>query len=281
MIGNIENLLSFAGEIHQKKELKPILSEIGAVAQYLWERGWAERNAGNFSVNITRFFNDKELDQFSTFPFFPLGRTHADLSRTLLIVSGMGTRMRDTAKNPVANVCILYISDSGSAYHIIHPASEESSVRPTSELATHLAVHRQLIQHGSPEKTVLHAHVTELIALTQVTSFATEKPLNALLWGMHPETILYLPDGVGFIPYDLAGTESIAQATVRGLGKHKAVIWEKHGCLSVGVSLSEAFDFLDIIAKSARIYFLCKSAGMEPGGLTTAQMQQIRANLPR
>jgi rhamnulose-1-phosphate aldolase len=277
MIGNIENLLSFSGEIHQKKELKPLFSEISAIAQYLWERGWAERNAGNFSVNITRLFSDKDLDPFSSFPFFPLGRAYPDLSRTLLVVSGMGTRMRDTAKNPAANVCILYISDSGSAYHIIHPASEELPVRPTSELATHLAIHQQLLQKGSPEKTVLHAHVTELIALTQATSFPSEEPLNALLWGMHPETLLYLPDGVGFIPYLLAGTESIAQATVRGLGNHKAVIWEKHGCLSVGGSLSEAFDVLDIIAKSARIYFLCKSAGMEPAGLTPAQMQQIRA----
>lgn len=281
MIGNIENLLSFSGEIHQKKELKPLIGEIAAIAQYLWERRWAERNAGNFSVNITGLFTEKELDNCSTFPFFPLGKTYPGLSRTLLLVSGMGTRMRDMAKNPLSNICFLYISDSGSAYHIIHHLPEDNRVKPTSELPTHLAIHQQLLQKGSPEKTVLHAHVTELIALTQIASFATEEHLNELLWGMHPEILLYLPDGAGFIPYSLAGTENIAQATARGFGQHKVVLWEKHGCVAIGKSPAEAFDYIDIVAKAAGIYFLCKSAGMEPSGIPADRLQEIRANLPR
>ena len=56
----------------------------------------------------------------------------------------------------------------------------------------------------------------------------------------------------------------------------RVVLWEKHGCLAVNQTLTEAFDDLDLLAKSARIYFLCKSTGTEPQGLTPAQIEEIR-----
>ena len=41
---------------------RPALAdEIGKVAEvagYLWEKGWAERNGGNITVNITEFVDD-------------------------------------------------------------------------------------------------------------------------------------------------------------------------------------------------------------------------------
>jgi rhamnulose-1-phosphate aldolase len=280
MIGNIDNLLNLAQDIFQKTEMKPVFLQISAVAKYLWDRGWAERNAGNFSINVTGFFNAKELGRLSGYPFFPLTKGYPDLACNLFIVSGTGTRMREMAKNPTEHVCFVYISDSGSAFHIIGETHENNSVKPTSELATHLAIQQQLIQKKAVEKVVLHAHITELIALTQLTQFNSDEAVNRLLWGMHPETILFVPDGVGFIPYTMPGTENIANATIRGLEKHKVVLWEKHGCIAVGKTLPEAFDILDILAKSAKIYFLCKSTGMEPEGLTHAQVNQIRDNYP-
>ena len=279
MIGNIDNLLNLANDIFQKKELKPVFTQVGTIARYLWDRGWAEKNAGNFSINVTGFFSDRELDHLSSYPFFPLSKQYPGLVRTLFLLSGTGTRMRDVVENPTEHICFVYISDSGSAYHIISENQGNTAVKPSSELATHLAIQQQLLQKKSTEKVVLHAHITELIALTQLSPFTTEAAVNSLLWGMHPETLLFLPDGVGYIPYILPGTENIAMATVRGFEKHKVVLWEKHGCMAVGKSLSEAFDNLDILAKSARIYFQCKSTGMEPEGLSNSQLKEIRDNL--
>ncbi len=279
MIGHIDNLLNLANDIFQKKELKPVFTQVGTIARYLWDRGWAERNAGNFSINVTGFFSDRELDHLSSYPFFPLSKQYPGLVRTLFLLSGTGTRMRDVVENPTEHICFVYISDSGSAYHIISENQGNTAVKPSSELATHLAIQQQLLQKKSTEKVVLHAHITELIALTQLSPFTTEAAVNSLLWGMHPETLLFLPDGVGYIPYILPGTENIAMATVRGFEKHKVVLWEKHGCMAVGKSLSEAFDNLDILAKSARIYFQCKSTGMEPEGLSNSQLKEIRDNL--
>jgi len=35
------------------KNLKEQLDEVAEIAGYLWEKGWAERNAGNISINIS------------------------------------------------------------------------------------------------------------------------------------------------------------------------------------------------------------------------------------
>ena len=279
MIGNIDNLLNLKNDIFQKKDLKPLFLQISAVAQYLWDRGWAERNAGNFSVNVTHLFQEKELDRLSTYPFYPLSRHYPDLARKLFLISGTGTRMRDLASNPLENICFVYISDSGSAFHIIDDHRDEPAVKPTSELATHLAVQQQFIHRKSPEKVVLHAHVTELVALTQLPQFTSGEAINSLLWGMHPETVLFLPDGAGFIPFRQPGSETIAMASIREFEKHAVVIWEKHGCLAVGSTMAEAFDYLDLLAKAARIWFMCKSAGFDPEGLTPAQVAEIRRSV--
>jgi len=54
------------------------------------------------------------------------------------------------------------------------------------------------------------------------------------------------------------------------------VIWEKHGCLAIGESLFDAFDQIDILAKSAGIFFMCRNAGFDPEGLSKTQLEDIR-----
>ncbi len=273
---NIDNLLNFTNDIFQKKEIKTLLQEVSEVAQYLWDRGWAERNAGNLSIRVTELFTDKELERLSTYPFLPLAKTYPELAHQLFLVSAAGSRMRNMAKQPAANVCFVFVNESGTAYHIICHPGEEPLVKPSSELPAHLCIQQMLLQKRSSEKVVLHAHVLELIALTQLPEFTSEATLNSLLWGMHPETIMFVPKGVGFIPYTLPGTEKIARATLTGLESHQVVLWEKHGCMAVGNTLSGAFETIDILAKSAKIYFLCKSAGAEPQGLSPDQLREIK-----
>ena len=41
---------------------KALMNEIGRIAEvagYLWTKGWAERNGGNISVNITALMNEE------------------------------------------------------------------------------------------------------------------------------------------------------------------------------------------------------------------------------
>ena len=252
--------------------LKKTVSEITDTAHYLWERGWAERNAGNISVNVTGLLSKKELELlFNSSTIRPLQVGYSSLADQIISVTSAGSRMRDLAKKPWDHLCILKIDASGSHFK----QWPEKNREPTSELPTHLAVHDMLIRTKSPAKALVHTHATELIALTQIRKFCSTEDMNRLLWSMHPETILFVPKGLGFIPYEIPGTSGIADATAKALEDHPVALWEKHGILATGTTVTDAFDLIDLLAKSARIYFMVKSTGYEPEGLTDAQLKEL------
>ncbi len=81
--------------------------------------------------------------------------------------------------------------------------------------------------------------------------------------------------GVGLVPYCVPGSEELAQTTIKALEKHDVVLWEKHGCLAIGTDMLETFDRVDILNKAARIFFTCKNAGLDPEGLSDAQLNEL------
>jgi rhamnulose-1-phosphate aldolase len=93
---------------------------------------------------------------------------------------------------------------------------------------------------------------------------------------MHPETVILQPRGFGFVPFGIPGTEKIAVSTARNFEEHPVVIWEKHGALAIGKTISEAFDELDLAAKAAGIYLSCARVGFEPRGFTDEQISELR-----
>ncbi|MCX6244612.1 MAG: rhamnulose-1-phosphate aldolase [Bacteroidetes bacterium] len=259
-------------------QIQEIIAEIADTAQCLWDKGWAERNAGNISVNITELLSAEEMGLFEGTAVEPLHGARSTMHDQVLIVTTAGSRMRDLAKNPWDHLCVLKMNSGGNEYQLAGSNSEKrkaKSEKPTSELPTHLSIHEMLLEKNPELKTVVHTHATELIALTHIPDFKSADSLNRLLWGMHPETMLFIPKGAGFIPYLLTGSMSIAEASAKALEDHTVVIWEKHGVIATGTSVTEAFDTIDLISKSARIYFLVKQAGIEPEGLTAEQIKEL------
>ena len=66
--------------------------------------------------------------------------------------------------------------------------------------------------------------------------------------------------------------------TVTALQKHRVVLWEKHGCAAAAADISEAFDYVDIMEKAASIFFVCKSSGYTPQGISDTQLAEISRN---
>ncbi len=240
-----------------------VQKEMAEVAGFLWQRGWAERNAGNMSVNITGKLGEYELEWLN-YPQKKLEKRYPELNDNFLLVTTSGSRMRDVSKNPSENIRLLQIVDNGSQLQIYQ--EKNGKVFPTSELPTHLAVHQFLVQQKAEEKAVLHTHVNELIALTHIAGYQSEAAINDLIWKMHPETQMFLPEGIGYVPFEAPGTEDLAQVTVKALEKHRVVIWEKHGCFATGKDINQAFDNIDLVVKSIRIFFMCRMAGYHPEG---------------
>ena len=41
------------------QKVKQMIDQVAEVAGYLWQKGWAERNGGNITVNITEQVDDE------------------------------------------------------------------------------------------------------------------------------------------------------------------------------------------------------------------------------
>jgi len=259
--------------------LKPCYKAMGKVAGFLWKKGWAEKNAGNISINVSDLLSLEEVKGYDKSVFFELEKHTPALAGKVLIITASGSRMRDVKKNPRRETCLIEINHTGRRYRILSTGEGGTEVQPTSEMPAHLVIHDFLVRNQRQERVVLHAHVTEAIMLTHHPEFKKEESINNLLWRMQPETSLFIPEGVGFVSYKKPGSYEIAQSTAEKLLNHKAVIWEKHGCVVIDEDLEDAFDLMDIIGKTIRMYLECRKAGFEPEGLTNEQLNQMRNKL--
>ena len=251
--------------------LKKEIGKIAEVAGYLWQKGWAERNGGNITVNITELVDDdiKALPAISEAK--EIGLTLPALRGQYFFCKGTNKRMRDLARWPMENGSIIRVLDDAKSYVIIadHP------VQPTSELPSHLMVHAHQIENNTGYKATLHTHPIELVALSHNNKFLEKDVLTTLLWSMIPETKAFCPLGLGVVPYALPGSQTLAQNTVNQLKEYDVVLWEKHGVFTKSMDIMEAFDQIDVLSKSAMIYLDCKSMGFEPDGMSNKQMKEL------
>ena len=108
------------------------------VAGYLWQKGWAERNGGNITVNITELVDVEALSKLPAIgPVTPIGMTLPNIKGGIFYCKGTGCRMRDLARHPMDNGSIIRVLPDGENYEMI----ADNPVKPTSELPSHLAIH--------------------------------------------------------------------------------------------------------------------------------------------
>ena len=262
-----------------RQALKAEVMKTAEVAGYLWQNGWAERNGGNITVNVTDLV-DKAIKALPalTEPK-PIGVELPQLRGCYFYCKGTGKRMRDLARWPMQNGAIIRILDDCAHYVIIG----DEVVWPTSELPSHLSVHARLIEKGSPYRATVHTHPIELVAMSHHRPFLGKDVLTEILWSMIPETKAFCPLGLGIVPYTLPGSNELAEATLKELENYDVVMWEKHGVFAQGLDAMDAFDQIDVLSKSAKIYIAARQMGFEPEGMTQEQMAEMtRAfHLPR
>lgn len=183
-------------KITVKGYLKKAVQDAAEVGQLLWKKGWAEKNAGNFSMDVTDWVPGKPGSP-KAFPFQEYSGIPEGLEGRCYLVTGTGTRYRDIQKNPEECLCLLRVSPKGAGFYLLW-GGRKAGFKPTSELPSHLLMQRSLYRAGSQEKAVLHTHPNELIALTHLSETNEEKSLNYALWGMIPEAKSYVPRESGW-----------------------------------------------------------------------------------
>lgn len=259
--------------------LRHEVEQVAEVAGYLWEKGWAERNGGNITVNVTEHVDDAIRAMPAIAPATPIGLTLPHLKGCYFFCKGTNKRMRDLARWPMENGSFIRITDDCAHYEII----ADAPVKPTSELPSHLAVHNYLLGKGSNFKASLHTHPIELVAMSHCKKYLEKDVATRLLWSMIPETKAFCPRGLGIIPYQLPGSNILAESTIKELADYDVTLWEKHGVFAVEQDIMAAFDQVDVLNKSAQIYICAKNMGFEPDGMTDDQMREMTVafNLPK
>lgn len=249
------------------------MAKLAEVAGFLWERGWAESNGGNITVNLSDVARASR-DAVDGAEHVALEGDYSALAGQFFASTGTMTRMREVARDWRMNAVIVRVDDEGKGYHIVWRGDDAK--RPTSELFSHLGVHQAAQEAGRNSRAVVHTHPDELMVVTHIAEFNEEKRLSALLLGMAPEMVVYLHEGVALIPYELTGTTRLMAATAARVAEHSVYVWEKHGAVAIGDDVLEAFDLIDVANKAAKMLLQCRGAGVYPEGLTKAQIAELR-----
>lgn len=252
-------------------EVKKELNKISTVAGYLWQREWAERNAGNISMNLTSFFSKEDVQGIGEIIPFDFPRK---VGGYVLFITGTGCYLRSLIDKIEEAACILYINEKATGYSIIWGGKSEG-FGPTCELISHASIHLFNTENNPTHLAVLHTHPIELIVMSHHPLFQNEEKLNNSLWKMCPEIRVFVPRGVHCTPYALSSTAELAKVTIDAFKTRDVSLWEKHGATATGEDIEKAWDYLDVANKGAKLLLTAWSAGFEPAGLSKAQLTEL------
>jgi len=255
-------------------ELDELLEMMGEAGLHLAEIEASEGAAGNISVCLrwtvelrTRFpvMNEIELPQ-----------AVPELAGATFLVSGSGRRLRELIDEPTANIACIRVDEdgrTGKIYTSYHRRFEQV----TSEFNSHLAVHYdQMLAGGTNFHAIIHAQPMHLTYLSHIPRYQDEQYLNTHLLRWQPETIVNLPEGIGFIPFRLPGSPELMAGNVESLRTHRVVIWAKHGVMARSdVSVKRAADRVEYAETAAKYEYLNLGVGEIGEGLSADEIRAI------
>jgi rhamnulose-1-phosphate aldolase len=255
-------------------ELDDLLEMMGEAGGHLAEIEASEGAAGNISVCMrwpieprTRFPVVNEIDLPQPVP---------ELAGAAFLVSGSGRRLRELIGEPTASIACIVVNDGGKTGKL-YTSYQRRFERVTSEFNSHLAVHYdQMCASGTNFHAVIHAQPLHLTYLSHIPRYQDEHYLNTHLLRWQPETIINLPEGIGFIPFRIPGSPGLMAANVESLRSHRVVIWAKHGAMARSdVSVKRAADRVEYAETAAKYEYLNLAAGEVGEGLSMDEIHEI------
>ena len=255
-------------------ELDDLLTMMGEAGRHLAEIEASEGAAGNISVCMR--WSIEPRTRFPVVNEIKLPQAVPELAGATFLVSGSGRRLREIIDEPTANIACIVIDTDGLAGKI-YTSYHRRFERVTSEFNSHLAVHYdQMLSSGTNFHAVIHAQPMHLTYLSHIPRYQDEKYLNTHLLRWQPETIVNLPEGIGFIPFRIPSSDELMAANVESLRTHRVVIWAKHGVMARSdISVKRAADRVEYAETAAKYEYLNLSAGEIGEGLSAGEIRAI------
>jgi rhamnulose-1-phosphate aldolase len=199
-----------------------------------------------------------------------------ELAGATFIVSGSGRRLREIKDEPAAHLACILVNEGGQTGKI-YTSYQRRFEHVTSEFNSHLAVHYdQICATGTNFHAIIHAQPVHLTYLSHIPRYTDADYLNKHLLRWQPETIVSLPEGIGFIPFRIPSSPELMAATVDALRRHRIVIWAKHGAMARSdVSVKRAADRVEYAETAARYEYLNLGVGEIGEGLSPDEIRLI------
>lgn len=246
------------GKIHNIYEA-PFIKEMCEATRNLWHNGWAERNGGNISYRLDEAEVQFYLDTDRILDEEALDFEIPELAGMIFLVSGSGKYFKNVWQNPADNLVILKVDNQGKKYQILWGL--ETGGVPTSELASHLKCHAVRLRQDPEHRVILHTHSIAISAMSFVHDLDEDK-FTKSLWEMITECLVVFPDGVAVLPWMVAGTVELGEASAEKMETSRIVVWPHHGIMGAGQSMDDAFGLVETAEKAADIYMRAISTPM-------------------
>jgi len=255
-------------------ELNDLLAMMGEAGRHIAEIEASEGAAGNISICLR--WPIEVRTRFPVVEDFELPQPVPELAGATFLVSGSGRRLREIIDEPTANVACIVVNEGGLTGRI-YTSYHRRFEQVTSEFNSHLAVHySQILSSGTNFHAVIHAQPMHLTYLSHIPRYQDEQYLNTHLLRWQPETIINLPEGIGFIPFRLPGSPELMAGNIESLRTHRVVIWAKHGVMARSdVSVKRAADRVEYAETAAKYEYMNLSAGEIGEGLSADEILQI------
>lgn len=254
--------------------LNNLLTMMGDAGLRMSEIGACEGAAGNISICLRWPMELNDL--FPEESEIELTQPAPKLAGATLLVSGSGTRFREIKDDPTANIACITINHGGQNGRL-YTSHHRRFERVTSEFNSHLAVHyNQMVASGTNFHAIIHAQPVYLTLLGHIPRYQNEQVLNTHLMRWQPETIINLPEGIGFIPFCLPGSAELMAANVENLRYHRIVVWAKHGVMARSdVSVKLVADWIEYAETAAKYEYLNLAIGEMAEGLSVEEIRSI------
>jgi len=255
-------------------ELDELLLVIGEAGHRLSEIEAIEGAAGNISVYI-----GWPVDPRRKFPIvetIELPEPIPELAGKSFLVTGSGRRLREIIQDPAANLGFVIVDEGGKTGQL-YTSPRRLFLRLTSEFNSHLAVHcDQIGSTGTNFHAVVHAQPLHLTYLSHIPRYQDEHYLNRHILRWQPESIVQLPEGLGYLPFLLPGSPQLMAATVEALRTHRVVVWGKHGVMARSdQSVKRAADRIEYAETGAHYEYLNLVNHEQGEGLTAEDVRAV------
>ncbi|MDR3573807.1 MAG: class II aldolase/adducin family protein [Anaerolineaceae bacterium] len=255
-------------------EFEELLTSIGEAGLRLSEIQASEGAAGNISVYIG--WNVDPRRRFPLVETIQLPQAVPELANKTFLITGSGRRLREIIQDPVANLACLVVNEGGLTGKL-YTSPSHLFTNLTSEFNSHLAVHYdQVMTSDTNFHVVIHAQPPHLTYLSHVPRYQDTAYLNQHILRWQPELIIQLPEGVGYVPFCVPGSQKLMENNVQALRKHRVVVWSKHGVMARSdLTVKRASDRIEYAETGAKYEYM-NLVNHEIGeGLSTEEIRSV------